>query len=382
MIIIKKNFALVSPFMTQANVVPFSNLINIVKILSEYTKIIMVYKEGIAYTNIYEIEGNVHFVLIEHKARKSPIKRIVNYFIDELKISYHIIKDHKQFSGWIYYIGDIHVIPILISKILRKKTFLVIGGSIEKLLVYNKDLFSVLIKILKKISLSLSDRLIVYSENIINEWSLENYKYKTYIAYEHYINIDKFNITKRYMERKNCIGYIGRLSKEKGILNFIESIPLILKGMPSLSFIIGGDGKLRNYIEEYIEKTKVNKNVSFVGWIPHKELPKYLNQLKLLVLPSYTEGLPNIMLEAMACGTPVLVTGVGAITDIIEDNKTGFILKDNSSEYISQAIQNIFTCHNQLSKVSKNSRDLIERKFTYEKTVDKWRIILHGSNQK
>jgi glycosyltransferase involved in cell wall biosynthesis len=267
-------------------------------------------------------------------------------------------------------------------KNLKKKTFLVIGGSIEKLLVYNKDLFSVLIKILKKISLSLSDRLIVYSENIINEWSLENYKYKTYIAYEHYINIDKFNITKRYMERKNCIGYIGRLSKEKGILNFIESIPLILKGMPSLSFIIGGDGKLRNYIEEYIEKTKVNKNVSFVGWIPHKELPKYLNQLKLLVLPSYTEGLPNIMLEAMACGTPVLVTGVGAITDIIEDNKTGFILKDNSSEYISQAIQNIFTCHNQLSKVSKNSRDLIERKFTYEKTVDKWRIILHGSNQK
>ena len=76
----------------------------------------------------------------------------------------------------------------------------------------------------------------------------------------------------------------------------------------------------------------VNKNVTLVGWISHDELPSYLNMLKLLVVPSYTEGLPNIVIEAMSCGTPVLATPVGGVPDLIEDGITGFILEDNFPE--------------------------------------------------
>jgi len=78
--------------------------------------------------------------------------------------------------------------------------------------------------------------------------------------------------------------------------------------------------------------------VMFTGWVPHEELPKYLNDIKLYVLPSYSEGLPKATLEAMACGTPVLVTPVGGIPDVIKDGKTGFITEDNSSECIARNI--------------------------------------------
>ena len=110
-------------------------------------------------------------------------------------------------------------------------------------------------------------------------------------------------------------------------------------------------------------------------WIPHDELPEYLNELKLLVLPSYTEGLPNIMLEAMACGTPVLATPVGAIPDVINDGENGFILESNNPEYIAENAIRALNYPN-LDKIVKNARELVEKEITYEGAVERYRKIL------
>ena len=101
----------------------------------------------------------------------------------------------------------------------------------------------------------------------------------------------------------------------------------------------------------------------------------YLNELKLLVLPSYTEGLPNIMLEAMACGTPVLATPVGAIPDVIKDGETGFIMENNSPERIAENVIRALNDSN-LDIIVKNARELVEKDFTYEAAVERYRKIL------
>ena len=122
-------------------------------------------------------------------------------------------------------------------------------------------------------------------------------------------------------------------------------------------------------------KENLNNKVELTRWIPHDELPDYLNELKLLILPSYTEGLPNIMLEAMACGTPVLATPVGAIPDVITDGETGFILENNSPECIAENVMRALN-HHDLEKIVKNARELVEKEFTYEAAVKRYRAIL------
>ncbi|MDH7594481.1 MAG: glycosyltransferase, partial [Methanomicrobiales archaeon] len=148
-----------------------------------------------------------------------------------------------------------------------------------------------------------------------------------------------------------------------------------LSNHQNLRVLIGGDGQLKQAIEASLQEGGVADRVDLPGWISHDDLPKYLNQLRLLVLPSYTEGLPNIMLEAMACGTPVLATPVGAIPDVIRDGETGFIMEDNSPECIAR---NVMRALNDLDleEVAERGRRYVEGQYTFEKAVERWRGVI------
>jgi glycosyltransferase involved in cell wall biosynthesis len=87
------------------------------------------------------------------------------------------------------------------------------------------------------------------------------------------------------------------------------------------------------------------------------------------------------MLEAMACGTPVLATPVGAIPDVIKDGETGFIMEDNSPECIARNIIRALN-HPNLEQIAQNARALVEKEFTFEKAVERYREILDSLKQR
>ncbi len=105
----------------------------------------------------------------------------------------------------------------------------------------------------------------------------------------------------------------------------------------------------------------------------------YLHNLKLLVLPSSSEGVPTILLEAMACSTPVLATPVGGVPDILKDGENGFILLDSSPENIASGITRALG-HPFLSKIAENGRELLEKEFSHEAVVERFKKILEGLN--
>ena len=391
----KFNVAIVTFPLKKSGFTPLENLADIVDLISENFCIVSgiilgdrkeAYTDRRELTNILEKRKrlsrshinskNICVYIIEHKPRSTKLTRIISYLYTQLKITLAVVKNLKKIDLWIFFIGgEGLLLPILIVKIFKKKPILAFAGSGRQVADAKNDSLVKFLSFLSKINCTLANRIILYSPNLIKEWNFEKYRNKILIAHEHFLDFDKFEIKKKLSERNNSVGYIGRLSEEKGVLNFVRAIPEILKERNDMEFLIGGDGQLRGEIEKYISGKNLNDKVKLAGWIPHEKLPDYLNELKLVVLPSFTEGLPNIMLEAMACGTPVLATPVGAIPDVITDGETGFIMENNSPECIARNVMRALK-HPNLERIAENARALVEREFTYEKAVERWRGIL------
>jgi len=362
---------LTAPIGARGNI-PLSNLVDILYPLSNDIYLIT----GNAGYTFFKDDKRMHTYGIRHKSGANVFTRILKYFYAQLKISYKLMKVTRNVDIWIFFIGgEDLLLPLLTARLLRTKVVLALAGFPAKGSQFQKDPLSQPTNLLSKINLSLSNRIIVYSERIVEERNLEKHKNKILIAHKHFIDFEKFKAKKQFSEREDLIGYIGSLSEIKGVLNFVQAIPMILKKENKIRFIIGGDGVLFNEIEAFINKNKLNDKVKLLGWIPHDELPGYLNELKLVVLPSYTEGLPNVMLEAMACGTPVLATPVGGIPDVIKDGETGFIMGDNSPDRIAENVLRVFESPN-LEVIVRKTRRLIEEEFAYEAAVQRYKAII------
>jgi glycosyltransferase involved in cell wall biosynthesis len=312
-------------------------------------------------------------IKVQHSSGKSGIERIVNLIFTHVKISLSIIQNHKTVDTLFFFISDTNFLPIIIAKMLGKKIILIMGGNVSYEIITSGDPIQKPLIYLRKINLLLANNIILYSENLITAWGLERYSKKIVIAHRHFINLHEFALINPIKERNAIIGFIGRLSEEKGIINFVSCLPaLVEKGY---IIWICGSGHLNKQIELFIKENNLAERVILKGWIPHNRLPQCLNELKLLVVPSYSEGLPNIILESMACGTPVLATSVGAIPSLINSGDNGLIMENNSADCIEKNIIQALN-FNDLEKIASNGRSFIEENFTFEKVVLHWKKIL------
>lgn len=321
----------------------------------------------------------LHLIGIAPREGRNSWENMLLHICQQVEISWKLAIETRKVTFYIFFIGaESALLPMLITKLLKKEVAVVLVGNPLKVSEVTKDSLGK-IRLLRKIklffNLFLSNKILVYSENIIKERELEKFRSKVFLGHEHFVDLASFSVKKEIADRENIVGYIGRLSGEKGVLTFVEAIPAILKVRGDIKFIIGGDGDLKERVDQFLDKAGAKPKVTLSGWVSHESLPDYLNELKLLVMPSYTEGLPNIMLEAMACGTPVLATSVGAIPDIIKNGENGFIIEKNSPEYLTKKIPEILSRHD-LDKISQNATKTIEKDFTYTSTVKSYKLAL------
>jgi glycosyltransferase involved in cell wall biosynthesis len=257
---------------------------------------------------------------------------------------------------------------------MRKRIIFALAASIKNSASVQQGFIKNIFLYSELITFNFADKIIIYSKRLLCGWNLEKYRHKILIAHEHFLDFKAFTVTTPLSDRPPLIGYIGRLSGEKGVQHFARALPAILSDRENLRVLIGGNGQLRDSIAASLHEG-IATRVDLPGWISHDDLPGYLNQLRLLVLPSYTEGLPNIMLEAMACGTPVLATPVGAVLDVIIDGKTGFIMENNSPECIAENVMRALE-HPGSERIAEAGRRFVEENFTFDKAVENWKYIL------
>jgi len=147
--------------------------------------------------------------------------------------------------------------------------------------------------------------------------------------------IDTRNSSVVPYEDRDGILYVGRLHKTKGIKYLISA----MEGIKEKLFIIG-EGPEKNNLMQMSE----GLDIEFLGELPQKEVFRYIEKTKLLVLPSLSDAFPNVILEAMCVGSPIVATKVGGIADIVEHSKTGFLIEPKNPgeirRYISILLKN------------------------------------------
>lgn len=140
------------------------------------------------------------------------------------------------------------------------------------------------------------------------------------------------------------IGTVGRLSKEKGHAVLIEALARLrsdAQHLPPFHLVIVGDGIERDALKKLVADHHLEKIVSLIGW--HTEMASIYRALDLFVLPSYTEGLPMALLEAMAFGTPSIASAVGGCVTVIEDGTSGLLVPAGVIDPLSFAVRELLS---------------------------------------
>ena len=132
------------------------------------------------------------------------------------------------------------------------------------------------------------------------------------------------------------IGAVGRLSKEKGFDILLHAFSKAVVHNTDLKLIIIGEGKQRSILEEMIATLGISEKVMLTGFRPAAK--NYFPTMKTLVIPSFTEGLPMVALEAMHAGLPIIATRVGGLPEVLEDGRAGMLVEKGSTEMLSRAI--------------------------------------------
>lgn len=191
-----------------------------------------------------------------------------------------------------------------------------------------------------------------------------------------WVDLDSFKFTD-YSERKasNNIVSIGRISPTKGYEHLIKGFKKIVRFNPYLKLKIVGSAdksKLRylEYLKTLVSRFSLNYNVEFVGL--KKDVGKVLSKARILIAPSVVEeSFGRVVVEAFACGVPVVATTVGGFNEIIDNEKDGILVEPANSEAISSGILRLLNDSDFAQKIAKQAREKVERAYTLEKCLIK-----------
>lgn len=262
-------------------------------------------------------------------------------------------------------------LPVIIAKILGKEIVLYQAQDIfserSDACLAAKIKFRILL-CSREVVLRCVTAIVIEGYHVVDESFREKYKSKIHVCPQYVY--DRYLINKPLDLRKNRVGFVASLTLRKGALEFARAIKL-LSGYRGISFIIVGDGELKCEIQSLLAGEIDAGSVQYLDYVDEQDFTTLLSELKLLVLPSLSEGLPNIIIESMACGTPVLATPVGAIPDVITDGKTGFLLADNQPRSIADNIIRALEAPN-LEIVAYNAQELIRNEYTQQKVIDRY----------
>jgi teichuronic acid biosynthesis glycosyltransferase TuaC len=239
-------------------------------------------------------------------------------------------------------------------------------------------------------AMNFADRILSVSEDlklhIVNLGINEN----KVIVVPNGVDIEKFKPLKKNNARnllnlpvdKKIVLFVGSLRSIKGVDYLIEAAKDFVNTNAEL-YIVGRDDGLKRSLVKMVQELKITDFVKFIGPVNHEDIPLWISASDILVLPSLSEGRPNVVLEAFACEVPVVATDVGGIPELMINGEMGYLVPAKNSLELSKKVNKLLEDENLREKMGKLGRkSIIQRGLTWEahakKTVDIYSELLQG----
>lgn len=266
------------------------------------------------------------------------------YIISNQAILAKLMKKHKAL---LHLHGGIGIPPYKVSmpKLVSKLFY---DRTLGKFTIENCDMIA---------SVSYSDL-----EAVVNEYSVSRNKLR-YIP--NVVDTEIFKPRESSENHEKTLLYIGDLEPWKGIGLLMKWIHNHKWKHDEFTLRFIGDGSYLPYLLDFqknLVKNKTRISLDILGPRNHREIPSILNDSDALILPSYWEGMPTVILEAMASGVPVISTKVGDVPLIIQHHETGFLI-DRSFSSFQESVKSVFDDSLLINNIKKKARKLVEREY-------------------
>jgi len=304
------------------------------------------------------------------KTVRRPVFQVLTYIPKSLPVIRKINPD----------IVHCQSIPLGLSGFLIKKLFgkpyVVYGRGSD---VYNPWIFK---NIVSKLVLRNADAIIALTEDMKKR--IQNIHDRSVFVIPNGVDLERFGELPQEIPDKESkltdekvIIFIGTLRPVKGVRYLIEAMRMIAEGYKRTRLLLVGDGEERGYLEKLVNKMGLEDCVSFIGRVPHERALTYMVTSDVFVLPSLSEGFPMTILEAMACGLPIVATRIGGLPEVIEDGRSGFLVEPENPKEIAERVLLLLEDNELRKRISLNNKERVE-KYSWQHIVNRLAEVYSG----
>ena len=203
------------------------------------------------------------------------------------------------------------------------------------------------------------------------------------IPKEKMVVIENYSKNIKEGDRTQChnrILFLGSINKMKGCYDIVDVVTKIKEKNTEIKMIIAGTGDIGNIKKASLERN-IQNNISFPGWLDEIERDHYLKMSDIFFLPSYTEGMPMSILEAMGYGLPVVSTNIGGIPDLVKNNENGYLSDPGNTDEMAENILSILNNEKKRIQMGKKSLEIVREKYSLDKHIEKLKAIYNALGQ-
>lgn len=198
-------------------------------------------------------------------------------------------------------------------------------------------------------------------------WFSPDFVKVIYNGIERKDQVKAYNFSEKFGDKK-VIFSAGRLADQKGFPYLIEAAAILAKKRDDLVFVVSGEGKLEAELKAKAKEAGLENTFQFWGF--SSNVDPYMKGCTVFVLASLFEGMPNVVMEAMAVGTPAVATDVNGARELMEDGKTGFIVPPRDPQALADAIERLANDPELRAEFGRNGMVRVQANFTIPKMVD------------